>query len=194
MSSQIIFIYFFFISYGLCFFLSAWILISKKRQCCWVFRCIFFGTPDTTKFKRKENCDSYIQNRWINRTRGLKIDAFDFRVNIYLLQCPYNRKAWTSESRMTNRCVQHDFMLPITMFQTVTMVPYLILLTVYDPHLHDFSSLWHHCGGILVQSSLEHFFRSFRFVGVLLFTAVFRSHHSISLRLKSGLSLSTILL
>lgn len=147
-------------------------MISNKS-----FQMYFFGPPTPLNSRERRNWDSYIQNRWINRTRGLKIDAFDFGVNIYLLQCPYNRKAWTSESRM-NRCVQHDFILPITMFQTVTMVPYLILFTVYNPHLHDFISLLHHCGEILVQSSLEHLFiqnllfRSFRFVGGLLFTSL----------------------
>lgn len=139
----------------------------------------FLGHLTPLNSRERRNWDSYIQNRWINRTRGtrgLKIDAFDFGVNIYLLQCPYNRKAWTSESRM-NRCVQHDFILPITMFQTVTMVPYLISLyiTLICMTLSvSLTSLWRNFGPILfehlfIQNVL---FRSFRFVGGLLLTSL----------------------
>lgn len=63
----------------------------------------------------------------------------------------------------------------------VSTVPWFKSLNQLKQLLCDFISLLHYCGGILARSSLEHCSSSS-------FAAfIYQSHHSISIRLRSGL-------
>lgn len=67
------------------------------------------------------------------------------------------------------------------------------LLNIVSYNLKQTFSVWltflHHCGGTFAQFSFQRWFSSLRFLDICLCSAASRSHHGISVRLRSGLRL-----